>query len=63
MKIKQLEQTRIVYAQWDKLSKMLLSGAVYKYKCGGWNVTYYGKTKRRFKFRILEHLGISHLTE
>ena len=38
----------------DKLPKMLLSGLVYKYKCGGCNVTYYGKTKR--------YLGISHLT-
>ena len=43
----------------DKLPKMLLSGLVYQYKCGGCNATYYGKTKRHFK----EHLGISHLTE
>ena len=41
---------------------MLLSGVAYKYKCGGWNATYYGKTKRHFKVRICEHLGISHLT-
>ena len=27
----------------DKLPKMLLSGLVYKYKCGGCNATYYGK--------------------
>ena len=27
------------------------------------NATYYGKTKRHFKVRICEHLGISHLTE
>ena len=33
----------------DKLSKMLLSGLVCKYKCGGCNATYYGKTKRHFK--------------
>ena len=46
----------------DKLPKMLLSGLVYQYKCGGCNATYYGKTKRHFKFRICEHLGISHLT-
>ena len=37
----------------DKLPKMLLSGLVYKYKCGGSNATYYGKTKH--------YLGISHL--
>ena len=46
----------------DKLPKMLLSGLVYQYKCGGCNVTYYGKTKRHFKVPICEHLGISHLT-
>ena len=32
-----------------KLRKKLLSGIVYKYKCGSFNVTYYGKTKRHFK--------------
>ena len=42
---------------------MLLSGLVYKYKCGGCNITYYEKTKRHFKVRICEHLGILHLTE
>ena len=47
----------------DKLPKMLLSGLVYQYKCAGCNATYYGKTKRHFKVRICEHLGISHLTE
>ena len=41
---------------------MLLSGLVYKYKCGGCNATYYGKTKHHFKVWICEHLGISHLT-
>ena len=46
----------------DKLPNMLLSGLVYKYKCGGCNATYYGKTKQHFKVRICEHLGISHLT-
>ena len=46
----------------DKLPKILLSGLVYKYKCGGYNATYYGKTKRHFKVRICEHLGISHIT-
>ena len=46
----------------DNLPKMLLSGLAYKYKCGGCNATYNGKTKRHFKVRICEHLGISHLT-
>ena len=30
----------------NNLSKMLLLELVYKYKCGGCNATYYGKTKR-----------------
>ena len=47
----------------DKLAKMLLSGLVYQYECGGCNATYYGKTKRHYKVRICKHLGISHLTE
>ena len=46
----------------DKLHKKLLSGIVYKYKCGSFNVTYYGKTKRHFKIRIYKHLGFLHLT-
>ena len=47
----------------NKLPRMLISGFVYKYRCGGCNAIYYGKTKRHFKVRICEHLGISHLTE
>ena len=46
----------------DKLSKMLLSGLVCKYECGGCSATCYGKTKHQFKIRICEYLGISHLT-
>ena len=42
---------------------MLLSGLVYQYKCGDCNATYYGKGKRHFKFRICDHLGVSHVTE
>ena len=33
-----------------------------KCKCGGCNAIYYGKTKRRSKVQICEHLSISHLT-
>ena len=40
---------------------MLLSGLVYKYKCGGCNASYYGKNKRHLKIQICEHLGISYL--
>ena len=42
--------------------KILLSGLVYKLKCGRCKATYYGKTKRHFKLRICEPSGISHLT-
>ena len=43
-------------------SYFLRSGIVYKFKCGGCNGTYYGKTKRHFKVRMCEHLGVSALT-
>ena len=36
----------------DNLPKMLHSGLLYKYKCGGCNTTFYGKTKRHVKVRI-----------
>ena len=42
--------------------KMLLSGLAYMYKFAGSNSTYYGKTKRHFKVRIFDYLGISLLT-
>ena len=47
----------------DKIPLFLRSGIVYKFKCGGCNATYYGKTKRHFKVRMGEHLGISALTD
>ena len=46
----------------DVIPKELLSGIVYRFRCGGCNATYYGKTIRHFKVRACEHLGISHLT-
>ena len=46
----------------DKIPIFLRSGIVYKFKCGGYNATYYGKTKRHFKVRMCEHLGVSALT-
>ena len=46
----------------DKIPSVLRSGIVYKFQCGSCNATYYGKTKRHFKVRICEHLGISALT-
>ena len=46
----------------DKISSFLRSGIVYEFKCVSYNATYYGKTKRHFKVRVFEHLGISALT-
>ena len=46
----------------DKIPVFSRSGIVYKFKCGGWNATYYGKTKRHFKIRMWEHIGVSALT-
>ena len=45
----------------DKIPIFLRSGIVYKFKCGGCNATYYGKTKRHFKVRMCEHLAVSAL--
>ena len=46
----------------DKIPLVFRSGIVYKFQCGSCNATYYGKTKRHFKVRMCEHLGISALT-
>ena len=46
----------------DEIPSFLRSGFIYKFHCGSWNATYYGKTKRRFKVRMCEHFGISALT-
>ena len=46
----------------DKIPSSLRSGIVYKFQCGHGNATYYGKSKRHFKVRICEHLGISPIT-
>ena len=56
-------RVKTFFAFKDKLPKMLLLGLVYKFKWGGCNATYYGKTKHHFKVRICEYLGISHLPE
>ena len=46
----------------DKIPVFLRSGIVYKFKSGGCNVTYYDRTKRHFKVRMCEQLGVSALT-
>ena len=38
--------------------RIIRSDIVHKFKCGGCNVTYYGKNKSHFKVRICEHLGV-----
>lgn len=40
-----------------------LRSSVFKYKSGGWNATYYDKTKHHFKVQTYENLGISHLID
>ena len=46
----------------DKIPVFLRSGRIYKFRCGGSNITFYGKIKRYFKARTCEYLGISALT-
>ena len=46
----------------DRICKDLTSGIVYKFQCGGCNASYYGQTKRHFKVRVSEHMGVSPLT-
>ena len=41
---------------------MLHSNLVYKFKCNICNDIHYGKTKRHFKVRACEHVGITPLT-
>ena len=45
-----------------RINVFLHSDIVYKFKCSGLNATYYGKTKRHFKVRLCENLGVSALT-
>ena len=46
----------------DRLCKDLTSGIIYKFQCGSCNASYYGQTKRHFKVRVSEHMGVSPLT-
>ena len=46
----------------DKISSNVHSLLVYQYTCSSPNATYFGKTKRYFKVRTKEHLGISYKT-
>ena len=53
---------RSLFSFKDKLPTHLRSCLVYRYRCSSCNAAYIGKTKRQFKVRMCEHLGISHLT-
>ena len=43
----------------DKISKEMRSLLCYKSQRSSCNATYYGKTKRHFKVRVSEHMGVS----
>ena len=45
-----------------RINVFLHSDIVYKFKCSGFNATYYGKTEPQFKVRMCENLGVSALT-
>ena len=45
-----------------KISKEMCSLLCYKFQCSSCNATYYGQTKRHFKVRVSEHMGVSACT-
>ena len=51
----------VTFLHYYNFFSFLRSGIVYNFQCGSCNATYYGKTKRQFKIRMCEHLGISAL--
>ena len=46
----------------NKINKMLHSNLDYKFKCSICKEIYYGKTKRHFKVRDSEYLGMTSFT-
>ena len=46
----------------DKIKQELRSLLVYNFKCNSCNAEYIGKTKRHYRTRTLEHIGVSPLT-
>ena len=46
----------------DKIKRELRSLLVYNFKCNSCNAEYIGKTKRHYRTRTLEHIGVSPLT-
>ena len=47
----------------EQISKYLTSGVVYKFQCGLYIESNYGKCVRHLNVRIGEHIGISRLTK
>ena len=43
----------------DKIPISVRSHILYRYTCDGCNAVYIGKTRRHYKVRIFEHLGLS----
>ena len=43
----------------DRISKEMCTLLCHKFQCSSYNATYYGKTKRHFKFRVSKHMGVS----
>ena len=46
----------------DRINKEIRSLLVYKFECSSCKTTYIGKTKRDFKVRVSDHMGVSPLT-
>ena len=46
----------------DKIKRELHSLLVYNFKCNSCNAEYIGKTKRHYRTRTSEHIGVSPLT-
>ena len=46
----------------DKIKRELRSLLVYKFKCNRCNAEYIGKSKRHYRTRTSEHIGVSPLT-
>ena len=46
----------------DKIKQELRSLLVYNFKCNSCNAEYIGKTKRHYRTRTSEHIGVSPLT-
>ena len=46
----------------DSLEKIMLSGITYRYACGNYKVSFYGKAFQHFFFKAYEHMGTENLT-